>query len=74
MRPQPYIIYYEHFLATDSQGGINVPAARCRRKGGVENVIFVVAIFWPIFPGLDPGPAQGMTWASLGLDPSSSEE
>ena len=23
----------------------------------------------PIFPGLDPGPAQGLTWASLGLDP-----
>ena len=23
----------------------------------------------PVFPGFDPGPAQGLTWASLGLDP-----
>ena len=43
------------------QGG--VPA------GGAENPIFSGPIFWPIFPGLDPGPAQGLTWASLGLDP-----
>ena len=50
------------------QGGIHVPGGVCASRG-CRKCKFFVPIFWPIFPGLDPGPAQGLTWPSLGLDP-----
>ena len=52
-----------------SEGGRGMPWPAGVPAGGAENPIFSGPIFWPIFPGLDPGPAQGLTWASPGLDP-----